>query len=98
MMKFEENFKNPNSINAEEIDMNYEHSIRCPKCGGTKISFISNTQSKNRGCLSWIFWFLIIFCTLGVGILFWFFMALTNKKTLTTTRAVCNRCGYQWDI
>lgn len=72
--------------------------MNCPRCGGNDIQFISNTQSKNRGCLSWILWLLFAFVTFGIGLIFWFFMALTNKKTLTKTRAVCKNCGNQWDV
>lgn len=76
--------------------------IKCPNCGNDDIQFISNVQSKNRGCLSWLFWILIwIFITvitIGIGLIFLVFIVLTNKKTLTRTRAVCKHCGHQWDI
>lgn len=70
----------------------------CPRCGGKNITYIGNTQSKNRGCLSWLMWVIIAICTFGIGLIFWFFMALTNKKTITKTRAVCQDCGFQWDV
>lgn len=72
--------------------------MRCPRCGSDDIQFLSNTQSQNRGCLSWLFWVIIAFFTFGIGLLFLFFMGLTNKKTLTKTRAVCKKCGNQWEI
>lgn len=72
--------------------------MKCPKCGNDNIEFVSNVQSKNRRALSWIGWLLFAFLTFGIGLLFWFFMALTNKKTITKTRAICKNCGHQWDI
>ncbi len=72
--------------------------MKCPRCGSEDIEFISNTYSKNRGCLSWIGWTLLAVFTCGLGFLFLYFMALTNKKTLTKTRAICRNCGNQWDI
>jgi predicted permease len=72
--------------------------IKCPKCGSENVQFIANTQSKNRGLGSWILWIVIAFCTFGIGLIFLFFMALTNKKTTTKTRAICKNCGNQWDI
>ncbi|MCK9575648.1 MAG: LITAF-like zinc ribbon domain-containing protein [Clostridia bacterium] len=70
----------------------------CPKCSSDKISYVANTISKNRGAGSWLFWILVSFLTCGIGLIFWFFMALTNKKTITKTRAICNNCNHQWDI
>lgn len=72
--------------------------MRCPKCGSEDIDFIGNTQSKHRSLLSWIFWILIAFCTFGIGLLFLFFMGITNSKTSTKTRAICKKCGNQWDV
>lgn len=72
--------------------------MECPKCGCKSISYVGNTQSKNRGCGSWIGWLFIAFVTFGIGLLFWFFMVLTNKKTITKTRCICNNCGHQWDM
>lgn len=72
--------------------------MRCPRCKSEKISFISNTQSRNRGLGSWILWLFIAFLTFGIGLIFLFFMALTNKKTTTKTRAVCHNCGHEWDL
>lgn len=72
--------------------------MTCKNCGSNDIAIISNTQTKNRSLGSWLLWILFAFCTFGIGLLFLFFMALTNKKTLTKTRAVCKNCGNQWDI
>ena len=72
--------------------------MKCPRCGSENIDFVSNTQSKNRGVGSWLMWLLIAFLTFGIGLIFWFFMALTNKKTTTKTRAICKNCGNQWNV
>ena len=72
--------------------------MHCPKCGSQNIEFISNTQSKNRGLGSWLFWIIIWFVTFGIGFIFWVVMIMTNKKTLTKTRAICRNCGHQWDV
>ncbi|MDY5676829.1 MAG: hypothetical protein SPK63_03465 [Eubacteriales bacterium] len=56
--------------------------MHCPKCGSDDIQFISNTQSKHRSALSWLFWILIAFCTFGIGLLFLYFMGITNSKTV----------------
>lgn len=72
--------------------------MKCPICGGEKLTFIPNTQTKTRGIASWLTWLLIAFVTFGVGLIFLVFMLATNKKTITTTRAICNNCGHQWDV
>ena len=72
--------------------------MNCPKCKSKDIQFIADTQSKNRSAGKWIGWLLLAFFTCGIGLIFWFIMALTNKKTLTKTRAVCRNCGYQWTL
>ena len=71
---------------------------RCPKCGHGDIQFISDTQSRNRSVGSWLFWIIIAVLTFGIGLIFLFFMGLTNKKHLTKTRAVCKNCTYQWGV
>lgn len=72
--------------------------MHCPKCGSDDIQFISNTQSKHRSALSWLFWILIAFCTFGIGLLFLYLMGITNSKTVSKTRAVCKNCGNQWNV
>lgn len=72
--------------------------MRCPKCGSEDIHFIGDTQTKQRSLGSWLFWLTIAFCTFGIGLLFLFFMGLTNSKTNTKTRAICKKCGNQWNV
>ena len=72
--------------------------MNCPKCGSDDIQFISDTQTKRRSVLSWLLWILIALCTFGVGLIFLYFMGITNSKTKTRTRAICKKCGNQWNV
>lgn len=72
--------------------------MKCPKCKSQNIEFIANTQSKNRSAASWLFWILVGVVTCGLGWIWLIFMCLTNKKTVTKTRAICKDCGFQWDV
>lgn len=71
--------------------------MKCPNCGGEKITFIPNTQTKTRGCAAWLIAIIISFITFGIGLIYFIYLLATNKKTVTTTRAICNNCGHQWD-
>ena len=71
--------------------------MKCPNCGGENITFIPNTQTKTRGCVSWVLAMVISLITFGIGLIYFIYLLVTNKKTITTTRAICGKCGHQWD-
>lgn len=72
--------------------------MSCPRCGSEQISYLGNTVSKNRSAGSWLGWLLIGFFTFGIGWIFLLIMAITNKKTVTNTRAICHKCSHQWNV
>jgi len=76
-----------------------KRKLTCPKCGSGAIIIqpVTETTTKNRGCIGWTLWILLAICTIGLIIII---PAITNSKTksTTTTQAVCQNCGYRWTV
>ena len=76
-----------------------QHQIHCPKCGSTHVyvQALTETQTKQRGCLAWALWILLAICTIGLIIII---PAITNTKTKSrrVTEAVCQNCGNRWNL
>lgn len=75
----------------------------CPKCQSNNVSFQviqtgSVTNTKNKGCLFAIGRLFLILCTCGL----WLIFGKKKEKSKTTIHnqkiAVCQNCGYQWDV
>lgn len=77
--------------------------MKCKKCGSTNLSINEvadvNAKTKHRGCLGWCLWILLALCTCGLIIII---PLITNSKTKVKTnirkRAVCQDCGFSWDL
>lgn len=77
----------------------------CPRCGcpHVNIQVVTNTQTKGKGCLYWLFvgWWLEpllwVFLTIPMILIKLF---SSGGKTVTTSRkvAICQNCGYSWYI
>ena len=72
----------------------------CPKCGGNNVSItVVNQQyeEKRRGCLMWCVWIILAICTIGLILIIPF---MTRKKTnmRDKTVAICQNCGYRWNL
>lgn len=71
----------------------------CRKCGNDNVNIqsVSNVSIKRRGCLGWIMWIILAFCTLGLIIII---PLLTNSKIKNESHseAICQSCGYKWRI
>lgn len=71
----------------------------CPKCGSDRVvaQAVTKTKTKHRGCIGWLFWILLAFCTLGLILII---PLITNSKTKskTHTEAICQNCGNRWKI
>jgi len=52
----------------------------CPRCGSMNVT---GPKRQSMGCI----WFIFIFISMGLGLIFWFF---TPKKSR------CNDCGAEW--
>jgi DNA-directed RNA polymerase subunit M/transcription elongation factor TFIIS len=76
-----------------------QSDLTCPKCGSRNATVhpITDTKTKHRGCLGWMFWILLAICTFGLILII---PLLTNSKTKTKTHleAVCQTCGKRWRI
>jgi len=76
---------------------------KCPKCGYDRISYTviqdnAKTRQKNSGCLWAIGRWTLIILTCGLWLL-----VGKRKGTAKTTfnqknMAVCQNCGYSWEI
>ena len=71
----------------------------CPKCGSDRVTVqaVTQTKTKHRGCIGWLFWILLAFCTFGLILII---PLITNSKTKskTHTEAVCQNCGNRWKV
>jgi DNA-directed RNA polymerase subunit M/transcription elongation factor TFIIS len=74
-------------------------TIICPKCGSHNCILQSETdvKIKRRGCLGWIWWIFLAFCTLGLILII---PLLTNSKVKTKhkTITICQNCGHKWKV
>lgn len=73
--------------------------MKCPKCKSENVNIntVADVKTKHRGCLGWCLWILLAICTCGLIIII---PMLTNSKTKTKMRkiAVCQTCGYSWNM
>ena len=70
----------------------------CPKCGSNNITVLSDNYTKRRSVGSWLFWILTSFLTFGIGLIFWFIMAVTNSRDKRGTKAICMNCHHEWKL
>lgn len=61
------------------------------------IKAVTTVKTKHRGCLGWIMWIILAWCTLGLIIII---PLITNSKTKSKThnKAICQSCGYSWKV
>lgn len=73
--------------------------MECSNCGSGNvvIQAVTTTKTKRRGCLGWLLWIILAFCTLGLIIII---PLITNSKTTSSTHseAVCQSCGKRWRV
>lgn len=71
----------------------------CPRCKCDKfnVNVVNETETQNRGCLSWLLWIILACFTFGLILII---PLATNTKTTNKIRhvAVCQRCGYTWYV
>lgn len=71
----------------------------CKKCGSSNVTVqaITETKTKYRGCLGWLFWIILAVCTFGLILII---PLLTNSKTKSKTKimAICQSCGHRWKV
>lgn len=75
----------------------------CPRCGSQNVSVTleqssAKTKKRGMGCL-WTMcrWFLII-CTCGLWLLVGRRKGTDKTKFNNTTVALCQNCGYKWNV
>lgn len=76
----------------------------CPKCGSESVNVqaVAHVKNKKKGCLYW--------CLIGFWLepIMWLFFTLpmifiklfgkSKVKTKVKSHAVCQQCGYQWQL
>lgn len=67
----------------------------CPKCGGRNVTVQALEERRKTGCLTVILYIILACTVLGLLIVI---PLLLRKKTKTTTYAVCQDCGYRWEV
>jgi len=65
--------------------------MTCPKCGSTEVTMQMMNEDKNKGCL-WLLWFVPVIGWIAMAII----LFTKNKKTVT--KALCQKCGKNWDV
>lgn len=69
--------------------------MNCPKCGSNNITVQAVAEQKKRGCLSVFLWILLAICTCGLVLII---PLLLRKGSKTKNYAVCQNCGYKWEV
>jgi uncharacterized Zn finger protein len=71
----------------------------CPKCSSENVltHVVTDVKTKHRGCIGWCLWILLAICTFGLILII---PLLTNSsiKSNQKTMAICQNCGYTWEI
>jgi hypothetical protein len=70
--------------------------MRCPNCGSDRVNVQAVAENKKRGLLMSILWILLSFITIGIFLLI--AVALTKKGSKIRTWALCQNCGYRWEV
>jgi len=70
--------------------------MKCPKCGSENTQTQVVSEVKRRGCLSVLFYLILLF----IPIIGWIalIVLLRGNKSKMNTKAVCQDCGKTWDI
>jgi len=73
--------------------------MTCKKCESTNVTIQSEQtiKTKHRGIIGWTLWLLLAVCTGGLIIII---PLLTNSKVKTKNKqvAICQDCGYKWNV
>ena len=64
--------------------------MTCPKCGSSDVTMQMMNEQKNKGCY-WLMLFVPV-----IGWIAWFFIVF-KKNHKTVTKALCQKCGHNWD-
>lgn len=71
----------------------------CPKCQSDNftVNAVTETDVKNRGCLSWCMWIILACFTFGLILII---PLCTNTKTTKKIKriATCQKCGHTWYV
>ena len=75
----------------------------CPKCGSENVNVTveassAKTKKKGTGCLWKICRVFLIICTLGLWLLIGRRKGTDKTKFNNKTVALCQNCGYKWDV
>lgn len=63
----------------------------CPKCGANDVQMSVVNEKKNLGCW-WCLLFIPVIGWIALGVL------IFKKKHATVTKALCTKCGKNWDV
>lgn len=68
--------------------------MTCPKCGSENVQVQAVAELKSRGCLTVIFYIILLF----IPVIGWIalIMLLKGRKSKTKNYAVCQNCGNRW--
>ncbi|MGH4125595.1 MAG: hypothetical protein ACREV6_22005 [Clostridium sp.] len=77
--------------------------MQCPKCKNENVSvtleqIAGKTKNRNMGCLWSIGRICLILCTCGLWLLIGKRKETGNIKFKNKTIALCQHCGYKWEI
>lgn len=69
--------------------------MNCPRCNSTKVTVQAVAEQKKRGILGVCLWLILAFLTGGIALLFPLFI---KKGSKTKQYAICQECGYRWEV
>lgn len=77
--------------------------MTCKRCGSDHVSVqavqtSAKTATKKTGCLWGIGRAFMVLCTGGLWLLFGKRKGTSNTRFAHSSRAVCQKCGYSWDV
>lgn len=80
--------------------------MKCKKCGSENVTIMASATEKAKGRHSIIYWLLIgwwlhplMWLVATLPMLIWRIICPNRKtKTVTHTMAVCQSCGYSWEV
>ena len=77
--------------------------VKCPRCTSTNLyitleQLVVKTKTRGMGCLWSLFRLILIFCTCGLWLLIGPRVATSKTEFINNKVAICQNCGYKWNL
>ncbi|MCL2708218.1 MAG: hypothetical protein FWF03_03780 [Defluviitaleaceae bacterium] len=83
--------------------MDQSSRAKCPKCGGSNISYQivqtgSTTKAKSAGCLWSLGRAVLVICTCGLWLIIGKRRGTGTTSVFNKKMAICQSCGKSWNV